>query len=93
MSADTIRAHVSLPRELVEAVDRLVGQRQRSDFVAAALMEKLTRQRFLTALEQAAGIIRAEDYPEWATPELTSQWVHDQRQADDAHRRSKRERQ
>lgn len=71
-----VRAHVVLPRELVEAVDSLVGQRKRSEFVEAALREKVARERLGKALKTSAGILNPADYPEWSTPEKTSEWVH-----------------
>lgn len=40
MMKETVRTHVVLPRDLVEAVDTLVGKRTRSEFVEQALREK-----------------------------------------------------
>lgn len=89
---ETVRAHILLPRPLVEALDRLVGQRQRSRFVEAAIEEKMAREQqrqALQALREAGGVLKSSDYPHWVTPEQTSQWVHDLRQQADAQTRRK----
>lgn len=85
---EMVRAHVLLPRPLVEAVDQLVGQRRRSRFVEEAVEEKMTRERqrqALRALKERGGVLNAADYPHWATPEQTSAWVHDLRRQADEH--------
>jgi hypothetical protein len=51
------RAHVVMPRETVEAIDRLVGRRGRSRFLAEAAEEKLRRVRVLEAADRLAGSI------------------------------------
>jgi metal-responsive CopG/Arc/MetJ family transcriptional regulator len=89
---ELVRTHVLLPRPLVEAVDTLVGQRRRSRFVEDAVEEKLARERqlqALRALKASAGVLADADYPEWATPEKTSAWVHNLRQEADARTRQK----
>jgi metal-responsive CopG/Arc/MetJ family transcriptional regulator len=75
MATETIRTHVVLPKELVEAVDRIVGQRRRSQFLTDAVREKLDREHRTKALREAAGSIDLADYPDWQTPEETSAWV------------------
>jgi len=84
---ELVRTHVLLPRPLVEAVDQLVGQRRRSRFVEDAVAEKMVRERqrqALRALKDGSGALNPADYPHWATPEQTSQWVHDLRRQADA---------
>jgi metal-responsive CopG/Arc/MetJ family transcriptional regulator len=80
---EMMRTHVVLPRDLVEAVDRLVGQRKRSEFVAAAVCERLDRENLRAALRETAGSLNLADYPEWSTPEKTSAWVRELRREDD----------
>ncbi len=72
-----MRAHVVLPEELVEEVDRLAGKRRRSQVVEEAIREKLG-----AALRESAGALSPGDYPEWSTPERTSEWVRSMRQRD-----------
>jgi hypothetical protein len=85
MSRATVRVQVTVPRDLVAAVDRLVGRRQRGAFFAEAA-EKLARLRLVEAAEEAAGALASVDVPGWETPEAASAWVRASRQADDARR-------
>ena len=84
MGKADVRTHIVLPREVVEAVDRLVGQRKRSQFMAEAIQEKLRRERLNAALQATAGILKDADIPEWSTPEATSAWVRNLRREADA---------
>ena len=84
---ETIRTHVVLPKDLVEAVDRIVGQRRRSQFVEEAVKEKVFRERQRTVVEELArtgGVLSRDAHPEWATPEQTSAWVRKLREEADA---------
>jgi hypothetical protein len=82
MATETVRTHVVIPRDLVEAVDQLVGQRKRSAFFVEAVEEKLEREQFGRALAETKGSLRADAYPEWSTPEKTSAWVRELRSLD-----------
>jgi hypothetical protein len=81
---DTIRTTVVLSRDLVEAVDEIVGPRHRSEYVEEAVAEKVRRDRQLAALRDATGVLDPADYPHWATPEQTSAWVRTLRREADA---------
>lgn len=82
MADETIRTHVVFPKELVEAVDRLVGPRKRSAFLVQAVEEKFGRERLGRALATTAGFLAGETHPEWQTPEQVSAWVHELRSLD-----------
>jgi predicted transcriptional regulator len=82
VASETIRTHMVLPRDLVDAIDDLVGQRKRSAFVAEAVAEKVDRERFGRALANTVGSLNAEDYPEWETGEKISAWVREMRAID-----------
>jgi metal-responsive CopG/Arc/MetJ family transcriptional regulator len=85
MAGKTIRTHVILPEELVEAVDELVGHRKRSAYIAEAVEARVAHDRLGKALKEAAGALADADYPEWETPEKTSAWVRElRREADEA---------
>jgi metal-responsive CopG/Arc/MetJ family transcriptional regulator len=58
------RTHVVLSSDLVEEIDRIVGRRKRSEFIAEAAARELLRQRQMQALERADGAWRADDHPE-----------------------------
>jgi metal-responsive CopG/Arc/MetJ family transcriptional regulator len=82
MDAEMVRAHVVIPRDLLDEIDSRVGQRKRSDFVTEALREKLVRERQREALRVSAGVLNRADYPQWETPEKVSAWVREQREQD-----------
>jgi len=66
------RTHVVLPEDLVNEVDRIAGKRKRSEFVEAALREKLSREALAAASAETAGVLNPADYPKWQTPEAVS---------------------
>ena len=77
-----MRAHIVLPEELIERVDKIAGRRKRSRFVEEAIEEKLSRKALRVALTKTAGILKPGDNPEWSTPEKTSAWARKIRQQD-----------
>lgn len=84
---ETVRAHVVLPKSLVEAVDELVGQRRRSHFVEEAVQDKLRHERQRRAIDDliaSGGVLDKDAHPEWATAEQTSEWVRTLRREADA---------
>ena len=82
MSVSETRTHVIMPTELVERVDRLVGQRRRSRFFAAAVAKEIERLELLEAAREAAGSLAAVDIPGWETSESIAEWVRSLRQDD-----------
>lgn len=80
--AERVRAHVVLPKEMVEEIDSLVGKRGRSKFIEDALKLKVINERQKKALAEFTGFLDPDDYPEWSTPEKVSEWVHNMRQED-----------
>jgi hypothetical protein len=79
MSAERNSVRVSLPKDLVEEIDRRVGERRRSGFLAEAAREKMEREDRAQTLERFAGWLKDVDVPGWETPEATAEWVHRQR--------------
>lgn len=84
MTDELVRTHVVFPKQLIEAVDLLVGHRKRSAFVVQAVEEKLAHERLGRALAMTRGFLDKDAYPEWSTPEKTSAWVRELRAFDDA---------
>jgi metal-responsive CopG/Arc/MetJ family transcriptional regulator len=74
-----VRTNLLLPRELVEEVDHFAGVRGRSRYVAEALRARLKRDRFRQMVDATAGVLKAEDYPEWATSDQVVEWVRERR--------------
>lgn len=73
---ETKRAHVAVPRDLLEEVDALVGPRRRSEFFVEAVRERVARERQRKVMHEMAGALKHNHIPEWDTPESTSAWVH-----------------
>lgn len=82
MADETVRTHVVFQKELVEAVDRLVGPRKRSAFLVQAVEEKIGRERLRGALATTAGFPAGATDPEWGTQEQVSAWVRELRSHD-----------
>ena len=72
---DTVSLTVALSREFTEAIDALVGEDGRADYIAEAVAERVLRDQQRAAFERAAGILKDSDHPEWSTPEKISAWV------------------
>lgn len=52
----TVKTQIVFPQDLLQELDRVVRNRERSDFVVKAVEEKLARLRLENAVERAAGI-------------------------------------
>jgi hypothetical protein len=78
------RTHVVLDDDLVDAIDALVGQRGRSRFLEHAAREKLHRLELEAALVTTAGVVRSDDYPEFADQASINEWVRAQRRSEAA---------
>jgi hypothetical protein len=73
------RTNLVLPEALVAEVDRIAGPRRRSHYVAEAVEARLRRDRLRAVVKRTAGAWKAEDYPEFATPETVVAWVRARR--------------
>ena len=67
------RTNLTLPEELVRAVDEIAGPRGRSRYVAEAVAQRLKRDRLRRAVEAAAGIFRGT--PHEMSREQVSAWI------------------
>lgn len=74
-----VRTNLLLPADLVEELDQVAGPRNRSRFVSDAVRYKLRRERLRQAWAKSFGILKAEDYPHWATSEQVVEWVRELR--------------
>lgn len=75
------RTHIVIPEPLVAAIDRLVGKRGRSEFLAQAAEKELRRRRQIQALENIAGAWKDKDHPELKSGAV--RWVKDLRKESD----------
>jgi len=74
-----MRVHITLEDELVAELDRRVGHRGRSRFIAAAVRRVLTDEQRWEDIESGFGAI-ADDGHDW--DEDAAAWVRDQRFGD-----------
>jgi hypothetical protein len=74
-----MRVHITLSDELVRELDRRVGARGRSAFIAGAVREALEDERRWELVESALGSIDDEGH-EWDVDPAA--WVREQRDAD-----------
>jgi|ERR1035438_306559 hypothetical protein len=58
------RAHVVLPLEVIAGIDKLVGKRSRSAFLAEVARDEIQRRQQRNALRDAKGAWKDEDHPE-----------------------------
>ena len=78
----TSRTHITLPREILTDLDRVVDKRHRSRFIADAIRKELLLARQKEALRLAAGSWRDKDHPELKSG--TSAWVRKLRRESEA---------
>ena len=74
-----MRVHISLSDELVRELDRRVGARGRSAFIAGAVREALEDERRWELIESALGAIDDKGH---AWDDDPAAWVREQRSAD-----------
>jgi metal-responsive CopG/Arc/MetJ family transcriptional regulator len=75
------KAHLVLPREILEEVDQIAGKRKRSLFIAEATREKLQKERFLRTLEETQGAWGDKNHPDLKTERDVEQFVSEKRQS------------
>ena len=75
----TTKAHLVIPREILEEVDRIAGKRKRSLFIADATREKLEKVRFLRTLGQTGGAWTDENHPDLRTVAQVERYVAEKR--------------
>ena len=73
----TVRTNLLLPKDLVDEVDHYAGPRGRSRYVAAALTERLRRDRLREAVEATAGAWRG--HPLFPNSAAVVEWVRERR--------------
>ncbi|HEV2688617.1 MAG TPA: hypothetical protein VGV35_08690 [Bryobacteraceae bacterium] len=60
----TRRAHVVLPEDLVSQIDRIVGTRGRSAFLAELARREIKRRHLLEVFQREEPIWKDQDHPE-----------------------------
>jgi metal-responsive CopG/Arc/MetJ family transcriptional regulator len=75
-----MRLHITLRDELVRELDRRVGARRRSGFIARAVETALDDERRWELIESSLGSIGTESHAWDADP---ASWVREQRRVDE----------
>jgi hypothetical protein len=75
------KAHLVIPHEVLEEVDRIAGKRKRSLFITEATREKLDRELFLKALDETTGTWTDKNHPELRTDGDVERYVREKRQS------------
>ena len=82
------RTHIVIPGHLAAQIDRLIGKRGRSRFLAQAAEKELMRLRQIEALKAAVGAWKDESHPELRRG--ATAWVTKIRREDEKRRRQGR---
>jgi metal-responsive CopG/Arc/MetJ family transcriptional regulator len=75
-----VRATITLPAELLDAVDATAGARGRSQYIAEAVERRLKRERIQQMLDETAGAIKGSTT--WPDVEAVQRWVRELRAND-----------
>ena len=75
--ATLARTNVTLPADLLEAVDRYAGPRGRSRYVAEAVAQRVRRDMLGQAIRETAGAMVGR--PGWMSPDEVARWIDDLR--------------
>ena len=67
------RTNLTLPEDLLAAVDELAGPRGRSRYVAEAVAQRAKRDKLGKAIRETAGIMVGS--PGWMSPDEVVRWV------------------
>jgi metal-responsive CopG/Arc/MetJ family transcriptional regulator len=74
-----VKAHLVIPKEILEEVDQIAGKRGRSLFITEAALEKLERERFLKILEETRGAWTDQRHPDLRSSRDLETYLHKQR--------------
>jgi hypothetical protein len=77
----TKRAHIVLPEELVQEIDKIAGSRGRSAFLADLAKREIKRQQLIEIFKSKEPIWKDEDHPE--LKDGAAAWVRKTRALDE----------
>ena len=75
-----VRTNITLPADLLVAIDEVAGPRGRSAYVADAVRKQIRRDRLRKVLDETWAV--SVGTPEWRSPEETLDWVRALRSGD-----------
>jgi predicted transcriptional regulator len=70
-----VPVNMTLPDDLVAALDEVAGPRNRSAFAEEAIRRAIKREQLRLAIERTAGSLPMEHYPHWRTSADVVAWV------------------
>jgi hypothetical protein len=76
-----VKAHLVIPKEILEEVDHIAGKRGRSLFIAEAAQEKLERERFLKSLDETQGAWADSRHPDLKTAKDMEGYLREKRKS------------
>jgi hypothetical protein len=77
------RAHIIIEEDIVKEIDRLIGKKKRSGFIAAAAKRELKKIKQLSVIKKLKGTWKDADHPELMGKEGTYKWVRKLRDEDE----------
>lgn len=83
------KAHVIIDENILKEIDRLMGKKKRSSFIAGAAKKELKRFNQLLLLKKLKGTWKDEDHPDMNSKNGTYKWVRKQRERDEKLSRNK----
>jgi hypothetical protein len=78
--ADMVRKHITVPREIAEEFEKLVGERNQSAEIAALMEARLKREMLKKAFRDLADSSKSE-HPEWEGEGAAARWLRESRGA------------
>ncbi len=81
MSLDHQKVTVTLPKGLLERLNKTVPSRKRSLFIKEAIEEHLSLVEQVAALEETAGAWSLEHHPDMGDDEGINEWLKESRQS------------
>ncbi|MDA1190899.1 MAG: ribbon-helix-helix domain-containing protein [Candidatus Poribacteria bacterium] len=79
MAGKTVRTTITLPVETVNALNKHVSARKRSEFIAEAVEARLAALDFHQALDECAGAWTDENHPDLNAAEDVRRYVREMR--------------
>ncbi len=80
---NTVRTNITFPKDLLLAVDRLVGEGRRSAFLAESVRKHLDQINFAKVARESVGILGPKAYPHFSTSGKVRSYIRSFRKSND----------
>lgn len=81
---NTVRTNITFPKDLLLAVDRLVGEGKRSAFLAESVRKHLNQINFAKVARESVGILDSKAYPHFSTSKKVRSYIRSFRKSNDS---------